>query len=204
MKRGRVIYPRSMEHQNYYCVHCLKTVPGVPVRNDELFKQHLLEVHGIKYVEKKKVEKNVKAETHVLNSLSIAPGITIVNESEPVKKQSPIKSLLLRCMLCDYTCETSIDLKKHSQIKHKMPSNSGQNTVSEMASLIKDSNPKPVAKIASKFRSEQQVTQSSLLGDLLISQSDFLKPVDLSKVVPKDSKKFQVRNSSFRNNFPWW
>ena len=49
-----------MEH---YCVHCLKTVPGIPVHNETLFQKHLFEAHGIRYIEKKKVEKNHKAET---------------------------------------------------------------------------------------------------------------------------------------------
>ena len=48
-----------MEH---YCVHCLETVPGIPVRNETLFQKHLFEAHGIRYIEKKKVEKNHKAE----------------------------------------------------------------------------------------------------------------------------------------------
>ena len=131
--------------------------------------------------------------THVLDTLSIAPGITIVNESVAAKKQTPINSLLLRCMLCDYTCENSSDLKMHSKTKHEMSSNSVQNTSSEMASIIKDFNSKPVAKIASKFRTEQQVPQSSLLGDILSSQNHFLKPDDQSKVVSKETKKSQVR-----------
>ena len=83
-----------MAHQNYYCVQCLKTVPGVPVRNETLLKKHLLEAHGMNYIEKNKVDKHVKAETHVLNILSIAPDITIVNESVSVKKQQNSPSLL--------------------------------------------------------------------------------------------------------------
>ena len=119
--------------------------------------------------------------------------MTIVNETVSVKKQSPSKSLLLRCMLCDFTCENANDLKRHSQIKHEMPSNSSQNTSSEMATITRDSNSKPVAKIASKFRTEQQAPQSSLLGEILSSQSNFLKPVDPAKVVPKETKKSLVR-----------
>ena len=70
-KRTRVIYPRTMAHQKHYCVHCRQTVPDVPVGNEKLLKKHLLEVHGIKYVEKTKVEKNVQAETHVLGSVAL-------------------------------------------------------------------------------------------------------------------------------------
>ena len=93
-KRTRVIYPRTMAHQKHYCVHCRQTVPDVPVGNEKLLKKHLLEAHGMNYIEKNKVDKHVKAETHVLDTLSIAPDITIVNESVSVKKQQNSPSLL--------------------------------------------------------------------------------------------------------------
>ena len=74
-KRTRVIYPRTMAHQKHYCVHCLQTVPDVPVGNKTLLKKHLLDVHGIKYVEKTKAEKIEKAEIHVLGRVKI-PNLT--------------------------------------------------------------------------------------------------------------------------------
>ena len=69
------------------------------------------------YNEKNKVDKHVKAETHVLDTLSIAPDITIVNESVSVEKKSPSKIIHLCCILCHYTCENSTDLKMHSKTK---------------------------------------------------------------------------------------
>ena len=86
------------------------------------------------YIEKNKVDKHVKAETHVLDTLSIAPDITIVNESVSLKKQQNSPSLLHVVRLYMWKFNWSENAQQN-----KMSSNSGQNTGNEMATIIKDS-----------------------------------------------------------------
>ena len=53
--------------------HGLKPIPDIPGRSEKIFQKHLLEAHRMKYVEKRKGEKNFKADS---GSLSIGPGLT--------------------------------------------------------------------------------------------------------------------------------
>ena len=52
--------------------HGLKPIPDISGRSEKLFQKHLLEAHGMKYVEKRKGEKNFKADSDSL----LTPGLT--------------------------------------------------------------------------------------------------------------------------------
>ena len=52
--------------------HGLKPIPDISGRSEKLFQKHLLEAHRMKYVEKRKGEKNFKADSDSL----LTPGLT--------------------------------------------------------------------------------------------------------------------------------
>ena len=72
--------------------HGLKPIPDIPGQSEKLFQKHLLEAHGIKYVEKKKGEKNYNAD-----SLSIGPSLTKTMVVFVLKDQNRPANLAAMC-----------------------------------------------------------------------------------------------------------